>query len=143
MGLQDGALEAAKLLIPPRDNHGPAFRRWQWAVGMSVFAIAVTFTAHVMLACGLVPSLYPGFASAGEIESTKKQLQAQVQAVKDDTAQIRLAIWDQQLFQLRLSQCKETNGALRAALLEKITEISARYRSLAGRDPQLVNCGDL
>lgn len=143
MGIQEGITDAAKLLVPPRERDGPRFRRWQWAVAAGVFLLAVTVAAHIALACGLIPTLYPGFANAGEVSQTRVELQNQVKAVQADAVAIRLAIWDQQLFNLRLQQCNEPNRNLRAALLEKIAEIQGRYRTLTGREPALINCGDL
>jgi|SRR6185312_252079 len=75
MPLLENGVEIVKALLPPKDaNDEAAQNRWRWTIFSAITALGVALTAHILLACGLVPVIYPGFALASDTTEIHHQI---------------------------------------------------------------------
>lgn len=130
--LKDGAELAAKL-IPPHDGDPETIYRWRVYLAGTVIAMAVGMVAHIALACGFVPVLFSGFASASDVASLANQQQV-----------MRVESLGDALYNMKRDQCIAQNaGNLQAAQSQdqRIREKRDIYRKLnKGQDYDLPPC---
>lgn len=74
MSLLETGADVVKLMIPPKTNNLEEQQRWRWIVFTMIVSMGASLTAHILLACGWFPSVYPGFALATETKSIEKKL---------------------------------------------------------------------
>lgn len=125
--------ELASALIPPHDADPESLRRWRVILAGVVFIMAAGLTTHIALACGFIPMLFPGFASAADVQSLSQQQVVMRSESLGDT-----------IYLLRKDQCiAQAAGNLQAAQTQdqRIREKRAVYRFLNhGNDYDLPPC---
>lgn len=90
----------------------------------------MTLTAHVVLACGLMPSVYAGFANAGDF--TRVQV---------DLKSARIADIGARILDIRSKQCN-ASGDVRALYLDSLQKMLIEYNSLTDKQYPLPDCSD-
>jgi hypothetical protein len=125
--------ELAQELIPPHDGDPEKIYRWRVFLAGTVIAMAAGLGTHIALACGFIPSLFSGFASASDVASlASQQQQMRVESVGDT------------LYNLKKDQCiAQNSGNLQAAQGQdqRIREKRDLYRILTrGREFDLPSC---
>jgi hypothetical protein len=63
-----------KLMVPPKTNDLDEQQRWRWVVFAFMVSMLSSVSVHLALACGWIPSVYPGFALASETKSIERKL---------------------------------------------------------------------
>lgn len=74
MGLLGAGIEVAKAMMPPKTNELDAQQRWRWVVFAALIGAYGALAVHIALACGLLPSMYSGFALASDQKSVQKRV---------------------------------------------------------------------
>lgn len=125
--------ELAVNLIPPHDADPEKIYRWRVITAGVVIIMAAGTSFHIALACGFLPALFPGFASASDVQNiTHQQIVMRVESLGDA------------LYNLRKDQCiSQQAGNLQAAQTQdqRIREKRAVYRDVSGgRDYELPPC---
>lgn len=130
--LKEG-LELAQNLIPPHDADPEKLYRYRVIISGTVIAMAAGLTTHIALACGFIPSLFSGFASANDVANLASQQQ-----------EMRLESLGDAIYNIRKDQCAaQSAGNLQAAQGQdqRIREKREMYRKLAkGQDYDLPSC---
>lgn len=125
--------ELAQELIPPHDGDPEKIYRWRVFLAGTVIAMAVGISVHIALACGFIPVLFSGFASASDLASLTQQQQT-----------MRAEIVGDALYNLKKDQCMAQNaGNLQAAQSQdqRIREKRDIYRRITnGHDYDLPPC---
>lgn len=130
--LKDG-VDLAQKLIPPHDGDAESIYRWRVLLAGTVIAMAVGIATHIALACGFVPVLFSGFASASDVANLSSQQQ-----------EMRVENLGDALYNMKKDQCiAQSAGNLQAAQGQdqRIREKRDLYRRLTkGQDYDLPSC---
>jgi hypothetical protein len=130
--LKEG-LELAQNLIPPHDGDPEKIYRWRVFLAGTVITVAAAVGVHIALACGFLPVLFSGFASASDVASLSRQ--------QED---MRVEIVGDSIYNMRKDQCvSQSAGNLQAAQSQdqRIREKRDLYRQLTrGREYDLPPC---
>jgi hypothetical protein len=130
--LKDG-IDLAQKLIPPHDGDPESIYRWRVYLAGTVILMAAGMITHIALACGFIPSLFSGFASASDVASLASQQQ-----------EMRVESLGDALYNMRKDQCvTQSAGNLQAAQGQdqRIREKRDLYRRLTkGQDYDLPSC---
>lgn len=127
MSLKDDFLRGLTALKPPDHEATPKqLHNWRWAMAVITGVNAMTLAAHVALACGLVPAVYGGFASAADLRSLQVG---------------RAADLGLKIIEAKEKQC-EANVDERVQMLyrESIARMEAEYENLMGREFKTPTC---
>lgn len=129
------AVQALLALRPPkRANHESSeVYVWRWKIFGAVIALGGAFTVHILLACGFVPTVFGGFAGAGELRDL-------VAAVNDSRTQTL----ELSMLEMNEKYCQSTPGSeVRKLYLRLILERQKVYYSLRSQHFNLPGCESL
>lgn len=116
--------ELAVNLIPPHDGDPEKIYRWRVILAGMVILMAGSIGSHIALACGFLPALFPGFASAEEVNNlAQQQIAMRVESLEDT------------LYNMRKDQCvAQSTGNLQAAQTQdqRIRDKLASYWKVTG-----------
>lgn len=124
MSLYDFANKVACALRPPPDPN-PAVVRWRWAVALLYGGFFVGLGSHIALACGWMPLLFSGFASAA--------------AVKENNT----LVLENMIYELRRDYCvaeDQDNLPAMQNLTLRIYDMQIRYVRTTGENYPLPDC---
>lgn len=121
-----------KILIPPKTNDLEAQQRWRWVVFGALISLGASLTLHIALACGLFPSVYPGFALASETQSIEKKL--------DLLTTIGL---EREMRAKMQELCRETDHDHRNEINDDLARLQREYWSLTKQWYQIPRCDQL
>lgn len=135
--------------VPPHDASPKEIYSYRWRV---TFLIWITIFGMFALACrimGWPPELFSPMATeddlAQNVASLKRgndeiatELLSLRQALSDD----RASTLDQQLFDLRVLNCRATNDTDRTLYRGRIEDLEQRYFNVTGRNYALQSCSD-
>jgi hypothetical protein len=114
------AFSALTALLPPLDDPDPKrIRRWRVWLALVVIMNVSTFTAHVLLACGYLPMMFPGFANAGELKELQKVFLEQ-----------RVAALETTILETRKQQCAASPGTVRALYTNSLQKLVIDYEKI-------------
>ena len=120
-----------RAIRPPKanatDRHVQA---WRWAIALTTGVNTLALAAHIVLACGLLGSTYPGFASAGEVEQIRKERKIE-----------RQTDLEQRILQVREKQCGST-GQVKSLHTFTLQKMLVEYQQLSGTAYPVPNCED-
>jgi hypothetical protein len=123
---------AMRLINPPAESDT---RAWYW---YRVRAVTVACTAFLMwpvavpLAMGAFPSVFPGFARVTNMQ----ELIAEVRNYRSSAI-------DDQLFTLRVDQCKAESPQMRQGYEKRIRWLRGEYKKLTGQEYPESACSNL
>lgn len=120
MGLIETGIEVAKGLVPPKTNDLEEQQRWRWVVFGSIVSLAGSFALHIALACGWIPTVYPGFASAVETQGLQSRL--------DLIATLNL---EHEIRSKTAELCNEKNRDRRIEINDEIAKLQREYLEIA------------
>jgi hypothetical protein len=132
MGLLDIAVSVAKVGIPPKSNDLDAQQRWRWFVFTSIIGLATALTVHILLACGFLPSVYPGFALTADTQQIQKRV--------DVIATLSL---EHEIRSKASDLCKEKDPSKRSSLNDDIAKLEKEYYDIARNWYPIPNCEQL
>lgn len=132
MGVGEIAVEAIKVLMPPKADDVEGQTRWRWVVFASIVGMAAAMTAHILLACGFLPSLSSGFA----LEADQKAIQRRIDVIAT------LSI-EHEIRSKTLELCTEHDTARRAELNYDISKLQWEYKEVAGNWYTVPTCDRL
>lgn len=118
--------EFAANLIPPHDADPDKIYRWRVYAAGTVILMALSLGTHIALACGFIPVLFPGFASAADMQTMAMQQRVMRAEILGDT-----------LYNMQKDQCfARASGNLAAAQTQdqRIREKRAAYRAITHGD---------
>lgn len=122
-------------LRPPAPDADPKYvTRWRNNVSSTLFLLVVAVTLSNLLALGVIPFLFPGFALAND-------LQKQVQIA----TQIRIEQLDTKLFDTRGRQCAamvNKNTAAVQSETQRLQDKLNEYQDVAKRVYRVPNCDE-
>jgi len=117
MGLEDVGLGVVKAILPPRNtNDEYEQNRWRWMVFAALILIISGSVLHIALACGWLPSVYPGFAQVSSV--TAIQTRVDLIAAQSLETAIRNRVAD---------RCKAADPAFKQELTEDIDKLNREY----------------
>lgn len=126
-------IDVAKALLPPANpNDEAAQTRWRWTIFSSIVAIALALTAHILLACGLVPMIYPGFALA----SDTKQMQHQIAVIESISI-------SNEILEEASKVCQTNDPRARLELNQYIVKLQREYYEITSQTVQVPGCDQL
>lgn len=132
MSLGDIALEAVKMLVPPKGDDLEGQTRWRWVVFGSVIGLAASMALHIALACGYLPGLSSGFA----LEANQKAIQRRIDVIATLSIEHEIRSKTSEL-------CQERDSGRRAELNNDISKLQWEYKEVAGDWYQVPPCDRL
>lgn len=132
MGILEVGTDVAKLLVPPRTNDLEEQQRWRWVVFASLSALAVSLTVHILLACGWVSSIYPGFALASDTKAIQQRV--------DVIATLAL---EREMRAKATELCTEKSPQRRSELNDDISKLQREYHDIAETWYAIPRCDQL
>lgn len=128
---------AARLKPPPSDADPTTVMAWRWFVAIVTGVNTLSIATHILLACGFVPAVYPGFAKATETTS----ITAQVASIKDDLKASRVKALPALLLDAKQKQCAASGDAKRL-YFNAYNDLRAEYYELTHREFPDPSCSD-
>jgi hypothetical protein len=121
-----------KWIVPPPDSDAAANHGWRWRIAtftaMSFFGVI----AITILAFGLIPNVFAGFASSLELQNNvAEQRQHWVYQL------------DKQILDYRIQQCHATTPEARQLYYSKMQWLMEEYQKLVRQNYFLPSCADL
>lgn len=98
----------------------------------SLVGLALTFAAHVLLACGWLTIVYPGFASASETQAIQRRV--------DVIATLSL---EHEMRSKTAELCGEKDQRRRDELNDDISKLQREYREVTTQWYQVPRCDQL
>lgn len=132
MGLIESGLDVAKALVPPKTNDLEEQQRWRWVVFAAIMVLATSFTAHVALECGWVPSVFSGFASASDQQAIQRRI--------DVIASLSL---EHEMRDKALQLCSERDQQKRNELNDEISKLQREYYDISHNWYTIPRCDQL
>lgn len=123
-----------KLIPPPHDADEDQIRAWRFLLAGVTIVNLVGLTAHVLLACGLIPG-FSGFANANETNQ-------KFQLISDDFKAGRISALETAIPDMTKRYCT-TKGELQQIFLDKLNIMKVDYHRLSGIPYPQINCSDL
>jgi hypothetical protein len=99
-----------------------------WAVAIIIGVNSVSLTLHILLACGLLPWAFPGFANASDIRQVQEERRAE-----------READLESQILATREKQCS-TKGAALTSYTVALQKLRIEYNKVTNREYPLPSC---
>lgn len=128
----DWLLGIGESLVPSPDAHPRIQYRWRLRVGLVLCGTFAGLCVTTVLAFGLFPLVFTGFAHAGDIQQLNSRMD------KSDARYI-----DQQLFELRKGHCRAPTEESRQLYWARMSPLLSEYQQLTGRTYILPACADL
>lgn len=122
-----------KWLTPPREgDSGEEHYRWRVSVSVVLGITAVGLILRTITSIGLVPALYPGYATTVDVAAL---------AIEIRTA--RMQDLATKMLDLQPKRCSAVDENLRQVLTKELTEMQIEYRDKKGIDFPLPSCNEL
>lgn len=125
-------VEAIKVLIPPKTNELEEQQRWRWVVFVALIGLSASFTLHILLACGWISSVYPGFALASDTRAIQQRI--------DVIATLAL---EREMRAKATELCSERNPQRRSELNDDISKLQREYHDIAQNWYTIPRCDQL
>lgn len=103
---------------------------WRWFIAVSTGVNALALAAHITLACGLLGSTYPGFASAADVEQIRSERKLE-----------RQTDLEQRILQVREKQCA-SDGQVKSLHTFTLQKMLIEYQQLSGSAYPVPSCED-
>lgn len=132
MGLIEIGAEVTKVLIPPKTNDLEEQQRWRWVVFVSIIGLTSSLLLHIALACGYIPALYAGFASATATEDIQRRV--------DVIATLSL---QHEIRSKAIELCIEKSQDKRNELNDDISKLQKEYHDIAQTWYAIPGCSQL
>lgn len=120
-------------LVPPADPTDlKLMARWRVNVAVTVGGLLMTVGGIIVLAWGVFPALYPGFALAADVTDIKQQL-----------AQVRIGQVDNEIFEAHNKECEALtakNRDLAVMYEQRVQEKLSIYYGLVNHNYQIQRC---
>lgn len=129
--LPEFLLSIMDALVPPADSDPRAVEVHRWRVTVVACSAFCGLIVSIIISYGLVPGIFPGFATARDVNDLR-------QVLLDE----RSSILDQQIFQLRQLNCTSKSDSEREMVRGRIQDLMQRYYNVTGRSYDLPACGD-
>lgn len=139
MGAVESALDIVKGLVPPAIENRRAVERWRWWVFIALILVFAESSLHILLACGYLPSIYPGFAS----KTDTRALTRRVDFVADILVQDEIAKKVGELCVIPTNSTNPSDLTLRAELLADISRLRRYYTPLDNRPFETPSCSSV
>ncbi len=136
MGAVEGMFDVIKALVPPATENRRALERWRWWVFIALIVVFVESSLHILLACGYIPSLYPGFASKADTRALTRR----VDFVADILIQNEVARKVGELCAIPPESKRLSDLALRAELMADIARLEQYYTPLDNHQFKVPTC---
>ena len=132
MSIIETGVGLAKALVPPRTNDLEAQQRWRWVVFIGLVGVISGLSLHIALACGWIPSLYPGFALASDTKSIQRRV--------DVIATLSL---EHEMRAKALELCNEKSQQRRSEINDDISKLQKEYHDISQIWYQIPRCDQL
>lgn len=132
MSILESGAEIIKALVPPKTNDLEEQQRWRWVVFASLVALAGSLTLHILLACGWIPSIYPGFALASDTKAIQQRV--------DVIATLAL---EREMRTKAAELCSEKDPNRRTELNDDIAKLQREYHDIAQNWYTIPRCDQL
>ncbi len=90
----------------------------------------MALAVHIALACGLISSVYPGFAQAGDVNQLREERKIE-----------RQTDLEQKILQMKKDQCT-ANGQARTLYTFSLQKMLVEYQKLSGSAYPVPSCDD-
>jgi FtsZ-binding cell division protein ZapB len=130
MGIIETGITVAKMLIPPKSDDPSDQQRWRWLVFTSLIGAYTVILLHIVLACGLLPTVYPGFALASEEKDVQKRI--------DVIASLSL---EHEIRDKTFQLCHEQDQRKRDALNDELSKLQREYYDISKNWYNVPSCG--
>ncbi len=121
-----------KGLRPPKANASHKHvQAWRWFIAVSTGVNALALAAHITLACGLLGSAYPGFASAADVEQIK--IERKIERETD---------LEQKILEIREKQCTAPSPQIKSLHTLTMQKMLIEYQRLSGSNYPVPSCED-
>lgn len=126
-------IELVKRLKPPGPNASTAqINDHLWFVSILMGVMFVGFSAHILLACGMIPG-YAGFAMASDTIEVKEQ-----------TKLARLEYLEGRAFELRINQCDAiAKGKSPLVYTTQLQIVIRTYEAITNKTLNLPTCQEV
>lgn len=129
--IKAGAKTWLRAISPPRaDASHKHVQAWRWAIAITTGATTLSLVFHILIACGWISALYPGFASAADVEQIR--MDARIERQTD---------LEQKLLEVREKQCI-ASGQVRVLHTFNLQKMLIEYQRLSGSVYPLPPCED-
>lgn len=132
MGMLEVGVQVVKLVMPPKTNDLDEQQRWRWVVFCTLVSLSIGFVGHLVLECGWVPNVYPGFALASDTQAIQRRVD--VIAVLSLQHEIRAKASE---------LCKESVTFRRVELNDDIAKLEHDYQDIEKHDYPIPRCDQL
>lgn len=122
-------------LIPPGDATNGKVYAWRMQVALHIAGCSMAIMVLYVLSFGMIPMIYPGFASASEVA------QQQAQLTRIEVGQLETQILDTLLRRCKAQMSSHQDAVQFAS--EKLQVQLRRYQDLTKSQFQLPRCDDL
>jgi hypothetical protein len=120
---------AGRLRPPGHDADAEDVVAWRWFMAITTGVIGMGLATHIALACGFIPSIYPGFASAADTQEIRQQL-----------VQARAVDLEGRILAMRAMHCRTDNPTLKQLYLETLQKTIFEYHKLSKVTFPLPDC---
>lgn len=120
-----------KSLRPPQaDSTDSHVQAWRWSIAITTGATTLALIIHILLACGFLTFIHPGFANAADVQHMREERRVE-----------RETDLETKILDVRQKQCvaEPTVKGLHTQTLQKML---VEYDKLTGRQYPLPNCED-
>lgn len=136
--MKDEVREFAARLKPPAAHADPeVVMAWRWFVAIVTGVNTLTITAHIVLACGFLPVLFPGFATASENEGLRLEMVRVQVALEQKRAKELPGL----MLDAKQKQCM-ASGEARRLYFNTYNDLRAEYYELTKREFPDPSCTD-
>lgn len=131
MSLTELLTAAMNATVPPYDADPKLVNLHRWRITIVSCSSFIGVVMLYAISMGLVPTISSGFATSADVQELRK-------SILDE----RASTLDQQLFNLRVLNCKAASGTEKSLYRGRIQDLEARYYSVTGRPYELPQCSD-
>lgn len=120
-----------KALRPPKaDAPDKYVQAWRWTIAITTGVNTLALAAHIALACGLISSVYPGFALAGDVQKIQEERRIE-----------RQTDLEQKILEVREKQCS-ADGQVKKLHAFTLQKMLVEYQKLSGSAYPVPTCED-
>ena len=121
-----------KGLRPPKaDASERHVQSWRWFIAVSTGVTALSLTLHILLACGFLTFIHPGFASAADVEQ-----------IREERKTDRQTDLEQKILEVREKQCTAPTPQIKSLHTATLQKMLLEYQRLSGTNYPTPSCED-
>jgi hypothetical protein len=131
-GLVETVISAIRFMLPPRGSDRRGQTRWRWLVFVMLCAIMLGGALHLLLECGYLASVFPGYATTADVARLESRVDA-----------LQTVSMEERMLTKAAERCEAKDSRTKQELSADIARLEYDYHAIAKAWYRVPGCSEL